>query len=155
MLPDVCLLLTIRQSLFGRTVPNAIADKVGRYNVMIVMSFTTSIVILALWIPVTNNVGLIFFAVLFGIASGAGIGLTPVLVHSLSPIKDIGVRSGTVFAISSVAALTGSPIGGQIINDSHFTFRNCQIFAGVSCFIGACLFVTTRIKIAGVKFAKV
>ena len=147
--------LTINSSLFGRTVPNAIADKVGRYNVMIVMSLLTSIVILAIWIPVTNNVGLIWFAVLFGIASGAGIGLTPVLVHSLSPIKDIGVRSGTVFAVGSIAALTGSPIGGQIINDSHYTFRNCQIFAGVSCFIGFSLFVATRVKVGGVKFAKI
>jgi MFS family permease len=142
-------------SIFGRTVPNVIADKVGRFNVMIVMSFFTAILILALWLPASGNGTLIVFAALFGIGSGAGIGLTPALCAQVSPIKDIGVRTGTIFAISSIAALTGSPIGGQIITDSHGSFRNGQIFAGVACFAGACLFTATRISLAGVKWAKI
>ena len=123
---------------------------------MIVMSLLTSILILALWIPASSNAALICFAAFFGVASGAGIGLTPVLAAQLSPVvKDIGVRSGAVFAIASFAALTGSPIGGQIIIDSHGSFRNAQIFAGCSCFAGFCCFVAARISIAGFKITKV
>jgi MFS family permease len=103
--------------------PNALTDKVGRFNVMIVMSTFTTVLILALWLPATGNTPLIIFAALFGIGSGAGIGLTPALCAQVSPVKDIGVRTGTVFAISSIAALTGSPIGGQIIADDH---ERCQ-----------------------------
>lgn len=142
-------------SIVGRTVPNALADKVGRFNIMIIMSAFTTILILALWLPATGNAPIILFAALFGIGSGAGIGLTPVLCAQLSPIKDIGVRTGTVFAISAFAALTGSPIGGQIIGVSNGTFQNTIIFSGVSCAIGTALFVATRLNLAGVKFTKV
>jgi MFS family permease len=151
----MCVPITDNGSVFGRTVPNVIADKVGRFNVMIVMSFFTAALILALWLPTSGNAPIIIFAVLFGIGSGAGIGLTPALCAQVSPIKDIGVRTGTIFAISSIAALTGSPIGGQIITDSHGSFRNGQIFAGVTCFGGASLFVATRISLAGGKWTKI
>lgn len=142
-------------SIIGRTVPNAIADKVGRFNVMIVMSGFTTILILALWLPATGNAPIIVFAALFGIASGAGIGLTPALCAMVSPIKEIGVRTGIVFSISAVAALTGSPIGGQIITDSHGSFQNTMIFGGTSCAIGTALFLITRINLAGFKMAKI
>ena len=148
-------LITDSCSILGRTVPNIIADKVGRFNVMIVMSFFTAVLILALWLPASGNVPIILFAALFGIGSGAGIGLTPALCAQVSPIKDIGVRTGTIFAISSIAALTGSPIGGAIIGDSQGSFRNCQIFAGISCLAGAALFTATRITLAGVKWVKI
>lgn len=142
-------------SIIGRTVPNAIADKVGRFNVMIVMSWSTAILILALWLPATGNVPLILFAVFFGISSGAGIGLTPVLCAQLSPIRDIGKRTGTVFALAAVAALTGSPIGGAIVTRAHGDFRYTIVFSGVSCAIGATLFVVARIVLAGTKYTKV
>jgi len=122
---------------------------------MIVMSWTTAILILGLWIPATGNVPLILFAALFGIASGAGIGLTPVLVAQLSPIKDIGIRTGTVFAFAAVAALTGSPIGGQIIVASKGDYRYIAVFGGVSCSIGATLYVVARLMLAGTKLTKI
>lgn len=142
-------------SIFGRTVPNALADKVGRFNIMIIMATFTTVLLLALWIPATGNVPLILFAVLFGIGSGAGIGLTPALVAGISPIKDIGVRTGTVFAISSVAALTGSPIGGKIIGDSEGSFKYAIVFAGANCAVGTLLFLAGRIVIGGLKPGKV
>jgi predicted MFS family arabinose efflux permease len=122
---------------------------------MIIMSCFTTILILALWLPATGNAPIILFAVLFGIGSGAGIGLTPVLCATVSPIQDIGVRTGTIFAIASIAALTGSPIGGQIIGDSHGSFRNTAIFSGMSCALGAALFLAARISLGGVKMTKV
>ena len=122
---------------------------------MLVMSLSTAIVILALWIPANANAPLIVFAALFGIASGAGIGLTPALAASLSPIEDIGVRTGAILAMASFAALTGSPIAGAIVKDSHSTFRNAQIFSGVSCLVAFCFFAATRVTIAGFKITKV
>ena len=103
---------------------------------MIIMATFTTVVILGLWLPATANAPIILFAALFGIGSGAGIGLTPALCAGISPIKDIGVRTGTVFAVSSIAALTGSPLGGRIIADSEGTFKDTIVFSGVSCAIG-------------------
>ena len=142
-------------SIFGRTVPNVIADKQGRFNVMVVMSSFTAILILALWMPASGNAAFIVFAALFGVASGAGIGLTPALTASVSPIKDIGVRSGVIFVAGAIAGLTGSPVAGQIIVDSHGSFRNAQIFSGLSCAIGACLFIAARISYGGWGFKRV
>ena len=122
---------------------------------MIVMSGFTTILILAMWQPATGNAALIVFAALFGIASGAGIGLTPALCAQVSPIQEIGVRTGTVFSIAAIAALTGSPIGGQIIGDSHGSYRYAIVFGGVSCAIGTALFIITRISHAGVKMTKI
>lgn len=122
---------------------------------MIVMSAFTAILILALWLPATGNAALVVFAVFIGIASGAGIGLTPALCAQVSPIQEIGIRSGTVFTIASFAALTGSPIGGQIIAVTHGSFRYAIVFGGVSCAIGTALFIATRITLAGVKMTKI
>jgi len=121
---------------------------------MIVMATFTTIIILALWLPATGNIPIIIFAALFGIGSGTGIGLAPALCADISPMKDIGVRTGTIFAISAFAALTGAPIGGQIVGDSHYSFKWTILFSGVSCAIGTALFVAARINIAGVKMVK-
>lgn len=142
-------------SLFGRTVPNAVADKVGSFNVMIAMSFLTSILMLGLWLPATGDVPIILFAALFGISSGAGISLTPALCAKLSPIRDIGVRTGTVCTISSFAALTGPPIGGALIARSGGSFTDAIAFGGTACAIGPMLFVATRIAFAGWRPAKI
>lgn len=135
--------------------PNALADKFGHFNMMILMCTFTTILILGLWLPATGNAPIIVFAALFGIGSGAGIGLTPALCAHISPIQDIGVRSGTAFSISALAALTGSPIAGQIIVDSSGSFQNAMIFSGVSCAIGSVLFAMTRFTLAGLKVTKI
>lgn len=122
---------------------------------MIVMASLTTVFILALWLPAASNSTLVAFAVLFGVGSGAGIGLTPALCAQISPIRDIGIRTGAAFAFSSFAALTGSPIGGQIIGASHGSFKYMILFAGVSCAIGTALFIATRVVLAGVKPIKV
>ncbi|KAJ3959585.1 hypothetical protein N0V92_003801 [Colletotrichum tropicale] len=142
-------------SIIGRTVPNALADKVGHFNMMITMSFLTMILILAFWLPATGNAADITFAALFGVASGAGIGLTPVLVAHISPIQDIGVRTGAAYAVASIAALTGSPIGGAIISSSRGSFQNTKIFGGVCCAVGVALFIAARVALVGWKPQKV
>jgi predicted MFS family arabinose efflux permease len=142
-------------SIIGRTVPNALADKVGHFNMMITMSSLTTIFILGLLMPATGEASIIAFAALFGITSGAGVGLAPVLLAHVSPIQDIGIRTGTAFSIAAFAVLTGSPIGGQIVTDSNGEFKNTILFGGVNCAIGTALFVLARITLAGIRPAKI
>lgn len=40
-------------SFIGRTIPNALADKFGRFNVLIIMVVFTGVITLGLCIPVT------------------------------------------------------------------------------------------------------
>lgn len=133
-------------SIIGRTVPNALADRTGFFNMMILMAILNAIVVLALWLPATGNAPIILFAALFGITSGAGIGLVPALCAKLSPIKDIGVRTGSAFAVASLAALTGSPIGGAIVGAQHGSYQGAILFSGVSFFVATALFVVARLS---------
>ncbi|GAB1315633.1 hypothetical protein MFIFM68171_05843 [Madurella fahalii] len=119
---------------------------------MICMAGSTSVLVLALWIPASGNAATTVFTALFGIASGAGIGLTPVLIGHISPIQQIGTRTGTCYSIAAVAALTGSPIGGAILAaKGDGPFQNTKIFAGVSCALGALFFIASNVALGGWK----
>lgn len=136
-------------SVFGRTLPGILGDKIGRFNVMNIFCLLTVILVLGLWIPADTNAGQLVFAPLFGFSSGAAIGLTPALIAQISPIKEIGVRTGTVFAAGSLAALTGAPIGGALIARDNGGFLYLQLFSGCTCFVGCLFFILARVKIGG------
>jgi len=141
-------------SVFGRTLPGILGDRIGRFNVMVVFCTLTAILILALWIPATSNAGQLVFAPLFGFSSGAAIGLTPALIAQISPIREIGVRTGAIFAAGSIGALTGSPIGGALITRGHGTFLYMQLFGGCTCLVGCVFFLLARLHLAGLDLKK-
>ncbi|KAK4196127.1 major facilitator superfamily domain-containing protein [Triangularia verruculosa] len=138
-------------SIIGRTVPNIMADKLGPFNMMIIMAAFTTILILGVWLPSSGDAAIITFAVLFGIGSGAGVGLSPVLIASISPLQQIGARTGIAFGCASLAALTGSPIGGAIFTSSNGAFQSTKVFGGVACAIGTLLFIAARVSLVGFK----
>ncbi|KAJ5174344.1 MFS transporter asaE [Penicillium canariense] len=143
-------------SILGRTIPGYLADRVGRYNVMIIFSYLSSILVLALWLPSRGNAPAIVFSVLYGFGSGAFVSLTPALIAQISDMREVGVRNGTCFSIISFAALTGTPIGGALIPDVlHGSYTRLQIFCGVVMLAGATLFIVARIILGGLKWAKV
>ncbi len=119
-------------SVFGRTLPGFIADKVGRYNTMIVTTFLSTILVLALWLPARGNVPYILFAAFYGFTSGAFVSLAPALIAQISDIRQIGVRSGSMFMVISFAVLVGNPIGGALVVAEGGSYTHLQIFGGVS-----------------------
>jgi len=141
-------------SIFGRTLPGIIGDKVGRFNTMIAFCALTTILILAMWIPANTNAIFVAFAPLFGFASGAAIGLTPALIAQISEIKDIGTRTGAAFGVAAIAALTGTPIGGALIVEDHGKFLHAKLFAGIMCAVGVALFIAARVCLVGTTLKK-
>ena len=141
-------------SIFGRTIPGYVADKIGRFNVMIFMAFFSAILVLALWIPATGNAPIILFAALYGFGSGAFVSMAPALVAQISDIRQIGVRNGTMFAILSLAALCGNPIGGALLANNDGKFLHLQIFAGVTMMVGSVAFVMARWSLVGFALVK-
>ncbi|KAL1310958.1 hypothetical protein AAFC00_001179 [Neodothiora populina] len=137
-------------SLFGRVLPGIIADKIGRFNAMVVLSYFTGIIVLALWLPATANTPIIIFAALYGFGSGAFVSLAPALTAQITPdVRQIGVRTGTVFAFMAIAALCGNPIGGAIIDADQGSWVGLQIWCGVMCIVGASGFLAARVKLEG------
>lgn len=116
---------------------------------MIVTSLLSAILVLALWIPARGNTPIILFAAFYGFSSGAFVSLAPALIAQISDIRQIGLRTGTMFAVISVAALTGSPIGGALTSREGGEYRNLQIFCGVMMLGGATMFMAARWSVAG------
>ena len=141
-------------SIFGRTLPGWIADKMGRFNTMVVTSFLSTILVLALWLPAKGNVPYILFAALFGFSSGAFVSLAPALIVQISDVRQIGIRTGSMFAAISVAALCGNPIGGALVSHADGNYLHLQIFCGVVMFAGSCVFVAARYSLEGLDLRK-
>ncbi|KAH7155341.1 major facilitator superfamily domain-containing protein [Dactylonectria estremocensis] len=140
-------------SFFGRTVPNYVADKVGRFNVMIVMIFVSAIFVLGLWLPGRGDGAIIAFAVLFGISSGAGIGLGPVLITNISPPGELGFRMGTIMSIAAIGTLTSPPIAGLIVADDGGSYRYAAVFAGVNFILAGFGIGWLRVRLEGWKMS--
>ena len=126
-------------SCLGRWAPGYLADKFGRYNLMIITLTACMITSLGLWLPATiltsnTNVDstssttllglLITFCVIFGFASGSNISLTPVAVGMLCDTEEygryyfwgIGVWTGLnyVLALSCFIAVRVMTVGWKI-----------------------------------------
>lgn len=139
-------------SLFGRTIPGHVADKIGRFNTMIIMSLFATICIFALWIPARSNATVIVFAAMYGFGSGAFVSIMPTLVAEITKdMSKLGVRNGTMFAIISVATLIGSPIGGALVKACDGQFWGLQVMAGSTLAIGTILILATRVAVGGWK----
>ncbi|KAH8822093.1 putative MFS transporter [Xylogone sp. PMI_703] len=139
-------------SLFGRLAAGIFADKLGRFNIYAVACYLTGVLILVLWIPAKGNAALIIFAIFCGFTSGAYASLGPAVVAQVSPLKDIGIRTGLFFAVGSIAALTSGPIAGAILqHSSDGSFIGVKVFGGVLCIAGAAAMTAGRIYKTGFK----
>jgi MFS family permease len=131
-------------SIFGRILPGIVADKVGRFNVMIITTAFSAVIVLALWLPSKGNAPILVFCVLYGFSSGAFVSMGPSLIAQISPIRQIGVRSGTLFLCVAFAGLTGNPIGGALQGQDDGGFLYLQIFCGIAMTVGSALYVASR-----------
>ncbi|KAF8477610.1 MFS monocarboxylate transporter [Kalaharituber pfeilii] len=134
-------------SVFGRWLPNYAADKLGRFNIMIIMAALCVIVTLGLWLPGKGEATLIAFAVLYGFGSGSGISLAPVCVGQICRTEDYGKRYGTCYFIASFASLTSIPIAGAILTLQNGDYSGLIWFAAGS-YIGT-IIVFTAARIIG------
>ncbi len=120
------------------------ADRIGRFNVMIFITVLSAVITLALWIPGKSSGAIIAYAVLFGFSSGGFVSLTPPLIAQISDIRQIGVRTGTAFAVYSLGALTGSPIAGAITTHQGGSFLGLQLFGGFTMVASVFVFIAAR-----------
>lgn len=167
-------------SVFGRWLPGIIADKVGRFNTMILTVSFCLIIVLSLWLPTEwiaeENVSgkkaiMIVFSLLYGFGSGSGISLTPVCVGQICETREYGTKYGTcyffvsfgyvpqVFSFQSIAAnsrrgrtLTGIPIAGQIIHFMNGKFTALILFTAASYAGALFFFLAARIVGGGKKW---
>lgn len=139
-------------SLFGRLIAGFLGDKIGRYNMYIVVSYFSGIWVLAIWLPVNTEAGIIAFAVLFGAFSGVFVSLITPMVMAISPFSELGFRVGIVQFANAVAGLTANPIAGAIL-DGHGGWTGLKVFSGVFCIAGTVAVQAVRVRRVGWKLA--
>ena len=131
-------------SIFGRCLPGPVADRIGRFNVMILCSTVCTFSILGIWLNSGSQwSGLVAFAVTYGFFSGSAYSLTPVCVAQLCKTEEYASRYGTAYGVVSIATLAGVPLSGLILDTADGTN-----YSGLICFCGAAYAVSTTLFIA-------
>lgn len=125
------------------------ADRLGPYNIFVVVCCLAGILALALWIPASSNAAIIVFAVLFGFTSGAYVALSAALIVKISPFPQIGYRIGLIFLCASLSGLTTNPIAGAILSYNGGSYLGMKIFAGVLVLAGSTLVFGARLHQTG------
>lgn len=132
-------------SCFGRWLPGFFADRIGRFNCMIVTVFLCLVSTATLWLPAGDSLALIVvYALAFGFASGSGISLTPVCVSQLCKVENYGRYYATCYTIVSFSCLTGIPIAGQLVTAANGQYWALILFTIVSYAIATTFFITAR-----------
>ncbi|KAH7018602.1 major facilitator superfamily domain-containing protein [Microdochium trichocladiopsis] len=146
-------------SLVGRLVLGYLADRIGRFNCMLLVTTFTGTLTLALWIlGSSSTAAIVLYAVAFGLGSGGYISTFPACVSQISPPAEIGTRIGVASLINAVGALTGSPLGGSLIAkkaDGSTSFLGLQLFCGATMLCSVFVYGAARYKQAGLRWEKI
>jgi len=97
---------------------------------------------------VKNAVGIVLFASIYGIFSGAYIGLLgPMLALLAKSDSEIGERMGICFSVTAFGGLIGNPIAGALLTSSY-TWWKPIVFAGLVAGLGSVCFLSARFFVA-------
>ncbi|KAF2221611.1 major facilitator superfamily domain-containing protein [Elsinoe ampelina] len=148
-------------SVLGRWLPGLIADKLGRYNTMLLALLICALSSLGLWLPATVLTGqgvtdpaliqglTITFAAVMGFGSGSNLSLTPVCVGQLCETNEYGRYYASCYTVVSFATLTGIPIAGALVRASGDEYWGLVVFTGVCYFVSLAAFGTVRVLKVG------
>lgn len=136
-------------SIFGRLVPNAMADHFGALNMLIPCTLACAVLAFT-WTAVDETGGIVAFAILYGFFSGSFVSLPPSAILSLSnDLSKAGTRLGMSFSMAGIGILIGSPVGGALLNLDTGHFIRAQVFCAVIITIGCACLVLARVTKSG------
>jgi len=144
--------------IFGRFIPNYLADYYGSFNMIIIMSALNTFSLFVIWLPFGQFKGALYiFVVFFGFGCAATYSLTGATVSTITrKTKDFGKRYGTVYAFVSFGNLLSLPVSGALIKQKTATdYRKMVIFAACTCLAATIFFVLSRMSIVGRKLRTV
>ncbi|KAH7176471.1 major facilitator superfamily domain-containing protein [Dactylonectria macrodidyma] len=139
-------------SVVGRVLPGYYADVIGPYNVSILAVLLSIVATLCIWLPLGHTTGgVIFFAVLFGFASGTSIAIAPVCIGRLCKTQEYGRYYATAYTVVSFACLIGNPVGGSVVQANHGAYWGLIIMTG-TVYVGSIVaFCAAKVCLLGWK----
>jgi MCP family monocarboxylic acid transporter-like MFS transporter 10 len=150
-------LLTIMNgaSTVGRLIMSAFGDKTGALNMHIVSQIVSSLLVMLLWVFTNSTNSAIAFCVIFGVFSGAVIGLPPASVanilkctyttpetHHLAHSK-LGQWTGMMYSVAAIPSLVGPIVAGHLVTQYN-TYITVQMWAGASLMVSAFCMIVAR-----------
>ncbi|KAF7533499.1 hypothetical protein G7Z17_g13504 [Cylindrodendrum hubeiense] len=118
-------------SVVGRVLPGYYADVIGPYNVSILAVLVSIVATLCIWLPLGHTTGgVIFFAVLFGFASGTSIAIAPVCIGTLCKTQEYGRYYATTYTVVSFACLIGIPVAGSVVQVNGGSYWGLIVMTG-------------------------
>lgn len=134
-------------SCFGRTVPNAISDKTGPFNLIAPGTVLAGVFTLCI-IAVKREGSLIVLTVLSGFVSGVVIGLPPLCFVAVTSDKSkLGTRMGMGYAMVGLGVLAGGPGAGNILGSGQdLDWQGVWTFSGVSCIVAGLGYAAIRVS---------
>lgn len=154
-------------SAIGRWLPGLLADKIGRFNAMLLALSLCVLSSFCLWLPATilssssttstspaTNPNTIFaltitFCIIFGFASGSNISLTPVCVSMLCKTEEYGRYYATCYCVVAIGTLTGIPIAGALIEVCDGAYWGTALFTGCCYAVAMVCFTAVRVRMVG------
>ncbi|KAG9563204.1 putative MFS monocarboxylate transporter, partial [Aureobasidium melanogenum] len=138
-------------SCFGRTVPNAISDKTGPFNLIAPGTLFAGLFTFCL-MAVNSEASLLVVTILAGFVSGVVIGLPPLCFVAITPDKSkLGTRMGMGYAMIGLGVLAGGPGAGNILGaERDLHWQGAWAFSGASCVAAGLGYAAIRI----VKYGK-
>ena len=140
-------------AIFGRLIPNFIADKAGPLNIEIFLAWITAVLAFS-WIAVQSTAGVVVLCVFYGFFSGPLISIAGPAVFSLTPnLSILGTRLGMTFTFIGLGVLIGTPVAGAILREGGWI--------GLQCWCGAVLatsgffMLAARITKVGIGIARI
>ncbi|KAJ7101928.1 MFS general substrate transporter [Mycena epipterygia] len=135
-------------TIFGRVIPNAVADRYGAMNVLIPMTIVSGAIIFAM-LAVKTTAGMFVFAFIYGFFSGSFVSLLTAVFASFSrSVHEIGTRIGIGMAVIALALLTGNPITGALLRPPQYTWWAAITFSAVVILAGVALIIAARMMAA-------
>lgn len=87
--------------ILGRLAPAFLADRLGRFNVIVPCTLVAGISTLVLWTFAHSLAAIMLFAVIYGFFSGAFNALVIPCVVQISDVREYGTRIGVLYSIVS------------------------------------------------------
>jgi len=135
-------------SVFGRLIPNFIADTTGPLNIEILFAFITALLAFS-WIAIQSTSGLIVFCVFYGFFSGPFVSIAGPAIISLTPnLRILGTRMGMTFTFIGIGVLIGTPVAGAFLR-SNRGWLGLQVWSGSVLAVSGVFILAARITKVG------
>ncbi|KAF7564048.1 hypothetical protein G7046_g86 [Stylonectria norvegica] len=136
-------------SCFGRVIPGMVGDRVGHFNVLLVMIAVTIVFMGTLLVPFGTTSGpvLYAFSALWGFGTGSFLSITPVCLGKTCEAKDYGRYYGTMNFVISFALLISVPLSGIMLQNMG-SQALAGLFIAVVFLAGAC-YIAARALLIG------